>query len=70
MKRENGEIRRNGLLYGHGEDTRCIMLEVEVLVREELGAIDACRARAVAVEEIAALDHELSDLIRLSRGLR
>ena len=47
---------------GHGEETRFIVLELEVLVREGLGAVDGGAARAVAVEEITALDHEVGDL--------
>ena len=38
------------------------MREVEVLVRERRGAVYARSTRAVAVEEVAALDHEVFDL--------
>jgi hypothetical protein len=38
------------------------VLEDEVLVGEALGAVDAGGARAVAVEEVAALAHEVADL--------
>ena len=38
------------------------MLQGEVLVGERLGAVDARRAGAVAVEEVAALAHEAGDL--------
>ncbi len=38
------------------------MLEGEILVREGFGAVDGCAAGAVAVEEVAALDHEAFDL--------
>ena len=43
------------------------MLEGEVLVGEGLGAVDAGRARAVAVEEVASLEHEGGDLESVSR---
>ena len=38
------------------------MLQLEVLVFKLLGAVDAGRPSAVAVEEVAALAHELGDL--------
>lgn len=38
------------------------MLHAEVFVGEGLGAVDAGRAGAVAVEEVAALAHEVGDL--------
>jgi len=38
------------------------VLDGEVLVRERLGAVDAGRACAVAVQEVATLDHEVFDL--------
>ncbi len=40
------------------------MAQDEVLIREGLGAVDTGRARAVAVEEVAALTHEAGDLER------
>jgi len=40
------------------------VLEGEVLVCEGLGAVDAGAARAVAVEEVATLAHEVFDLFR------
>lgn len=40
------------------------MLEREVLVCEALGAVDAGRARTVAVQEVTALTHELGNLFR------
>jgi len=42
------------------------MLQVEILVREFLGTVDCSRAGAVAVDEVAALDHEAFDLLRQS----
>ncbi len=38
------------------------MLDGKVLVGEGLGAVDAGGAGAVAVEEVAALAHEVFDL--------
>ena len=38
------------------------MLAREVLIRETLRPVDARAARAVAVQEIPALDHEVRDL--------
>ena len=39
------------------------MLQIKVLIVKELGAVDARRACAVAVEEVTSLDHEASDLL-------
>jgi len=47
---------------GHGQQARLRVLDGEVLVRERLGAVDARRARAVAVQEVTALAHEVFDL--------
>lgn len=38
------------------------MLEGEIFVGEGFGAVDGGAAGAVAVEEVAALDHEAFDL--------
>lgn len=38
------------------------MLQLEVLVGESFCAVNAGTARAVAIEEVSTLDHELSDL--------
>ena len=38
------------------------MFECEVFVGEGFGAVDAGAAGAIAVEEVAALDHEVGDL--------
>lgn len=48
--------------YRHGQQSFGIVLQREVLVREALGAIDAHGARAVAVQKVAALAHELGYL--------
>lgn len=37
------------------------MLEREVLIRESRAVVDGSRAGAVAVQEVAALDHEAGD---------
>jgi hypothetical protein len=39
------------------------VLQLEVLVGEAARAVDAGRARPVAVQEVAALDHEVLDLV-------
>lgn len=41
------------------------MLQQEILVRETLGSVDASRPRAIAVEEVTALAHEVGDLFLL-----
>lgn len=48
--------------YRHGQQPFRIVLQREVLVREALGAIDAHGTRAVAMQKIAALAHELGYL--------
>lgn len=47
---------------GHAEQSGGVVFQREVLVGEGFGAVDAGAAGAVAVEEIAALDHEVFDL--------
>lgn len=47
---------------GHGQQTRRVVLEREVLVGEGLRAVDRGAACAVAVYEIAGLEHEALDL--------
>lgn len=47
------------------------MLQLEVLVRKSFSAVNAGTASAISIEEVSALDHELSNLpsIRVcSRG--
>jgi hypothetical protein len=56
--------------YGHGEEPGFGVLQREVLVGEGLGAVDAGRAGAVAIEEVAALAHEVADLGRPRQSLR
>ncbi len=48
--------------YSHAQDPGTVMFEGEVLVVKGFGAVDGGAARAVAVEEIAALAHEVFDL--------
>ena len=52
----------NGNTYSHAQQPSRVVLKREVLIRKGLGAVDGRAARAVAVEEIATLDHEVSDL--------
>jgi len=52
--------------YRHGQQSRLVVLEDKVLVGKRLGTVDARGARAVAVEEVAALAHEVGDLGRFS----
>ena len=42
------------------------MFQLEVLVRERLGPVDTGTARAIAVQEIPALNHKIFNLIALS----
>jgi hypothetical protein len=56
---------------GHGQQKRGVVLVREVLVREALWVprgVDGGRARAVAVQEVAALDHEgLDDAVEFGQ---
>ena len=45
---------------GHREQTRLVVLELEVLV-SELGAVDRLAARAVASGEVTTLEHKVRD---------
>lgn len=38
------------------------MLQREVLIREFLSAVDGPRSSAIAVDEVASLDHKVLDL--------
>ena len=51
-----------GETYGHRQKPRLGMLEDEVLVVKGLQAVDARRSRAIAIQEVAALTHEIFDL--------
>ena len=46
----------------HAEETSSVVLQGEVLVCEGFGAVDGGAAGAVAIEEVAALDHEVTNL--------
>lgn len=59
-KKELASI-RIGPRVGHGQQSRLVVLEREVLVCEFGRAVDVCGACAVTVEEVAALDHEVFD---------
>ena len=48
--------------HRHGEKAGSVMLQIEVLVREGLGAVYAGGPGSIAVEEVATLAHELGDL--------
>jgi hypothetical protein len=48
--------------YRHAQQALGVMLQVEVLVGEALGAVDARGACAVAVDEVTALAHKFGDL--------
>ena len=48
--------------HRHGEKAGPVMLQIEVLVREGLGAVYAGGPGSIAVEEVATLAHELGDL--------
>ena len=55
----------NAYSLGHGECARSGVLELEILVGELL-AVDGLASGAVAVGEVAALDHEvLDDAVKL-----
>ena len=60
-------LRESEKTYRHGKQTRLVVLQLEILVGKRLCAVDARRAGAVAVEEVAALDHEVGDLYLFSR---
>jgi hypothetical protein len=52
--------------YCHGQQTRLVVLQIEVLIRELLDAVDCSRAGAIPIDEVAALDHEAFDLSLIS----
>lgn len=60
-QRERGRGRERET-YGHAHNARPVMRDVEVLVCKRLGAVDACSAWTVAVDEISSLDHKVFDL--------
>lgn len=52
----------DGVTNGHAEESGGVVFQGEGLVGEGFGAVDAGAAGAVAVEEVATLDHEVFDL--------
>ena len=48
--------------YCHGQEARLVVRENKVLVGELVRAVDGAGARAVAIDEVASLDHEALDL--------
>lgn len=64
---KSGLAKEWGVTNSHAEQSGRVVFQREVLVREGFGAVDAGAAGAVAVEEVAALDHEVFDL-RFVRG--
>jgi hypothetical protein len=53
-----------GGAYSHGEQTRFVVLQNEVLVVERLQPIDTCRSRAISIQEVTSLAHKIFDLDR------
>ena len=49
--------------HSHAQQPSGIMLQLEVLVFEGLGPVDTGAAGAVTEDEVAALDHEVFDLM-------
>ncbi len=42
------------------------MLQIKILIRKRLCAVDACRTSAIAVKEVTTLTHEARDLLPVS----
>lgn len=59
----NEKLTAIGILaaIGHGQQTRRVMLQGEVLIRECSTAVDAQHPGTIAVDEVAALYHEIFD---------
>ena len=66
-ERKGKEVKKKRGTYGHTQQSRSVMLKIEVLVCKRAGAVDRRTARAVAVKEVAALDHEVFDLRYIDR---
>ena len=47
--------------HRHRQQSRRIMSELEVLIRKILRSVDTDRTRAIAVQEVATLNHEILD---------
>jgi hypothetical protein len=50
--------------YRHAQQTRGVVLQLEVLVGEAARSVDGGGPRAVAIEKVSALDHEVLDLAK------
>ncbi|KAG8527111.1 uncharacterized protein KY384_008540 [Bacidia gigantensis] len=61
-----GAVRR----YRHAEQTGRVVLQFEVFVGERFRSVDGGATGAVAVEEVAALDHEVVDLLMVLLRMR
>ena len=48
--------------YSHTKQSGRVMFQLEVLVRERFCPVNGRASGAVAVEEVASLDHEIFDL--------
>lgn len=61
-KRDTYELRAVGVGagVGHGEQTRLVVLQVEVLVGK-LGTVDGLTTGTVAGSEVTTLEHEVGD---------
>ena len=62
MRNKRSYSARTGKTHSHGQETRLVMLEVEVLVCKLVYTVYSPRARAIAIDEVAALDHEAFNL--------
>lgn len=50
------------LTYSHTEQTRSIMLKFEIFIREFGSTVDGTASRAVTLDEVTTLDHEIFNL--------
>lgn len=48
--------------YSHTEQTRPIMLKLEIFIGEFGSAVDGTTSRAITVDEVTTLDHEIFNL--------
>lgn len=51
-----------GFAYSHTEQTRTIMCEFEIFISEFGSAVDGTTSRAITVDEVTTLDHEIFNL--------
>lgn len=54
--------KKKSTTHSHAQQSRHIMLQLEILIGKRLGAIDTSTPRAIPVQEIPSLDHEILDL--------